>query len=66
MNSALGTRILATIVGAAALSILAPPANWHGLHWVVYLPMFWALREDTPRENRWLSWLYGTVGVGLG
>lgn len=64
MKTDLAWRILATLVGALALSVLAPPANWHWLHWVVYLPMFWALREDTPRANRWLSWLYGTVGVG--
>jgi apolipoprotein N-acyltransferase len=65
VSADLASRILATVVAAAALSLLAPPANWHWLHWVVYLPMFWALREETPRQNRWLSWLYGTVGVGL-
>ena len=27
--------------------------------------MFWALREETPRANRWLAFLYGTFGVGL-
>lgn len=58
-------RIAATLVGAATLSLLAPPANWHLLHWVAYLPMLWALRADTPRANRWLSFLYGFVGVGL-
>ncbi len=63
--SPLWARILATVVAAATLSLLSPPPNWHGLHWVAYLPMFWALRPDTPRENRWLAWLYGTVGVGL-
>jgi apolipoprotein N-acyltransferase len=58
-------RIAATLLGAAVLSILSPPLNWHWLHWVAYLPMFWAMREEDPRGNRWLSWLYGIVGVGL-
>jgi apolipoprotein N-acyltransferase len=61
----LAARVLAVAAAAACLSLLAPPANWHWLHWVVYLPMFWALREETPRSNRWLAFLYGTLGVGL-
>ena len=57
---------LACAAGAGALlSILAPPQNLHWLHWVAYLPMFWAMREDTPRANRWLAFLYATLGVGL-
>lgn len=58
-------RITAALVGAAVLSILSPPLNWHLLHWVAYLPIFWALREEDPRGNRWLSWMYGIIGVGL-
>ncbi|HHO52186.1 MAG TPA: apolipoprotein N-acyltransferase [Deltaproteobacteria bacterium] len=58
-------RILAATVGASTLSLLAPPANWHALHWIAYLPMFWALHPETPRANRWLSVLYGTLGVAL-
>lgn len=58
-------RIAAATLGAATLSLLAPPANWHWLHWVAYLPMFWAIHPETPRANRWLSVLYGTVGVAL-
>ncbi len=58
-------RIVATLISAATLSLLAPPANWHWLHWVAYLPMFWVLHPETPRSNRWLSVLYGTVGVAL-
>ncbi|MEZ4241514.1 MAG: apolipoprotein N-acyltransferase [Myxococcota bacterium] len=65
MNAAVAARIAAAAVAAACLSLLAPPANWAWLHWVVYLPMFWALRAETPRANRWLSFLYGTLGVGL-
>ncbi|MCO4746668.1 MAG: apolipoprotein N-acyltransferase [Proteobacteria bacterium] len=58
-------RIVVVLAAASVLSILAPPVNLHWLHWVAYLPMFWALRADTPRANRWLAFLYGTVGVGL-
>ncbi len=54
-------RILVVIAAAAFLALLAPPANWHWFHWVAYLPMFRALDPRTPRENRWLSWIYGTV-----
>ncbi|MEQ1505497.1 MAG: apolipoprotein N-acyltransferase [Myxococcota bacterium] len=61
----LGLRILAAVVGAVILSVLAPPLNLHWLHWIAYLPMFWALRAETPRQNRWLSFLYGTVGVAV-
>ena len=57
-------RVVATLIGAVTLSFLAPPINVHWLHWVAYLPMFWALRADTPRQNRWLALLYGTVGIG--
>lgn len=58
-------RALAAVLAGAALVLLVPPYGLHGLHWVVYLPMFWALREDTPRANRWLGHTYGIVGVGL-
>jgi apolipoprotein N-acyltransferase len=65
MTIMLATRIAITLIAAATLSFLAPPVNIHWLHWVAYLPMFWVLREDTPRENRWLGYLYGVVGVAL-
>jgi apolipoprotein N-acyltransferase len=58
-------RVLATVGSAASLSLIAPPLNWHPLHWFAYLPMFWALREDRPRLNAALAVLYGTVAVGL-
>ncbi|TNE87979.1 MAG: apolipoprotein N-acyltransferase [Deltaproteobacteria bacterium] len=61
----IGVRIAVVLAAAATLSILAPPVNLHWLHWVAYLPMFWALRAETPRANRWLAFLYGTFGVGL-
>jgi len=61
----LWTRALAALGAASLLSQIAPPHSLTWLHWVAYLPMFWAIRADTPRHNRWLAFLYGTVGVGL-
>lgn len=58
-------RVALTCFGAALLVVLAPPANWHWLHWVAFLPMFAALDARTPRANRWLAFLYGVLGVGL-
>lgn len=61
-------RALAIVAGGLLLSTLVPnpwpgvwPYGWHFLHWVAYLPMFWALRSDTPRSNRWLLVLYGVA-----
>lgn len=61
----IAVRLVVVLLAAATLSILAPPVNLHWLHWVAYLPMFWALRAETPRANRWLAFAYGTFGVGL-
>lgn len=61
----LALRVAATLAGAAVLSLLSPPPNWHWLHWVAYLPMFWALDPDRTRRTALLGWLYGAVGVGL-
>lgn len=58
-------RVVAAAVGGAILSLLAPPTNLWWAQWFAYLPMLWALHPDTPRANRWLSFLYGTLGVGL-
>ncbi|MEN0064099.1 MAG: apolipoprotein N-acyltransferase [Myxococcota bacterium] len=60
-----GVRLLVVIAAAAFLAVLAPPANWHRWHWFAYLPMFWALDPRTPRANRWLSWVYGAVGLAV-
>jgi len=61
----LPVRVGLACFGAAILSLLAPPANWHWLHWVAFFPMFVALEPERPRSNRWLAFLYGTLGVGL-
>jgi apolipoprotein N-acyltransferase len=60
-------QVGAVVVGALLLSVLAPPLNWHWLHWVVYLPMFWALDPALDRaglrRNARYGWLYGVIGV---
>jgi apolipoprotein N-acyltransferase len=58
-------RIAVTLFSASLLSLLAPPANWHWMHWFVFLPIFWVLREDTARQNRWYGYLYGVFSVAL-
>jgi apolipoprotein N-acyltransferase len=45
--------------------LLSAPFSVWWLAYFTYVPMFWALRDDTPRSNRWLAVLYGTVGVGI-
>lgn len=61
----LAARIAVTLVTAASLSIISPPANVHWLHWFALAPMMWVMREDTPRSNRWLAFLYGTASTAL-
>ncbi len=58
-------RIAVTLFAAFLLSLLAPPANWHWMHWVVFLPFFWVLREETPRANRWYGYLFGVFSVAV-
>ena len=62
-NPPLWARVAAAALGGLVLHILAPPVNLHWLHWVAYVPMFWALRAETPRENHYLAVLYGTLGI---
>lgn len=61
----LALRIAVTLFAASLLSLLAPPANWHWMHWVVFLPFFWVLREETPRANRWYGYLFGVFSVAV-
>ncbi|HMV66493.1 MAG TPA: nitrilase-related carbon-nitrogen hydrolase [Myxococcota bacterium] len=58
-------RALVVVLSAFLISSLVAPWGWAFLHWGAYLPLFWALREETPRANRWLLLLYGTVAEGL-
>ena len=59
----IAVRLLVAAASGALLAALAPPLNWHLLHWVAYLPMFWVLRADAPRANRWFGYLYGVVAA---
>jgi apolipoprotein N-acyltransferase len=56
-------RAAVAACSGALLAALAPPLNLHWLHWVAYLPMFWALQPDRPRSNRWLGYLYGVTAA---
>ena len=58
-------RVLVAVLSGAVLSILAPPANIHWLHWIAYVPMFWALRPGETRNNLVLGFCYGTTAVAL-
>lgn len=59
-------RALAMALSAALISSLVAPWDLPLLAWgPAYLPLFWALRADTPRTNRWLLLLHGTVAQML-
>lgn len=58
-------RLLAAAVAGVLMSMMVAPYNFAFLHWFGFLPMFWALREDTPRHNRWLAVAFGVVAEGL-
>lgn len=61
----LAARVVVTVLAAVLLSSLVAPRYLAVLHWGAYLPMFWVLREDSPRSNRWLLVLYGMIAEGL-
>ncbi len=56
-------RVPVVLGSAAILSLISPPYNVAWLHWIALVPMLWALRDDTPRANRWLAFTYGTVST---
>lgn len=58
-------RVLVAVLAGALVSVLVAPWGLYALHWFAYLPLFWALREESPRANRWLVLLYGTVAEAL-
>lgn len=58
-------RVVMVVLSGLALSLVVAPMEWHWLHFVVYLPMFAALRDEPrARTNALLGWLYGIVVVG--
>jgi apolipoprotein N-acyltransferase len=58
-------RVAVTLAAAAALSAISTPIGWWPFHAVVYLPMFWVMRPEMPKENARYAWLYGTFGTAL-
>lgn len=58
-------RLGAALVSGAVLTVIAPPVNLHWLHWVSFLPLFWALRPGEHRRNAWLGYAAGWIGVFL-
>lgn len=58
-------RVVVVLVAAALLSSLVAPWGFYRLHWIAYLPLFWALDARTPRANRWLALLYAVTAEGL-
>ena len=65
LDSHLDLRLAATIGSAASTALLAAPMALYWLAYVAYVPMFWALRQNTPRANRWLAFLWGTTSVAI-
>ena len=57
-------RAAIAAVSGWSLCLLVAPFDHAWLHWVVYLPMLWALSPDSPRQNALNGWIYGIVGVG--
>ncbi len=64
-RNGLWVRAIVMMASGMLLATLVAPYGLYALHWVAYLPMFWALRSDTPRANRWLLFLYGTVAEAM-
>ena len=58
-------RILAAALTGALLLFISAPTNLHWLHWVVFLPMYWALRPGEHRRNALLGYVTGWVCVFL-
>ncbi len=59
----LSLRLTLATASGLFLAALSAPLNWHAVHWIAYLPMFWVLREETPRSNRWFSYIFGVAAV---
>lgn len=56
-------RVIAALFSGAILAAVSPPLNLHYLHWFSFLPLFWALRSETPSDNVVLGWLAGFTCV---
>lgn len=56
-------RTLAAIATGLTLRLVSPPIGLHWLHWVVFVPLLWALRPGETRTNFKLGYLCGFAGV---
>jgi apolipoprotein N-acyltransferase len=54
-------RLAAAAGSGALLSVIAPPRNWHLLHWVALVPLLVALRPGEPRRSFRLAFLMGVA-----
>lgn len=52
-------RFLAVAMSGALLSVIAPPRNLHGLHWLAFVPVLLALRPGEPRTSIMLGFVMG-------
>lgn len=56
-------RTLAALVSGLVLTFVSPPYGVAWLHWVSFVPLFWALRPGEHRLNFKLGYLAGFTGV---
>lgn len=56
-------RTLAAVVSGLVLTFVSPPFGFAWLHWVSFVPLFWALRPGEARLNFKLGYLSGFAGV---
>lgn len=55
-------RVLAVSWTVAQYPLLNITVNWWPLHWVAWIPFFWAIHSQEGRGNIWLSYAGGTLG----
>lgn len=63
--SRIALRLFAALASGAVLAVISPPLNLHWLHWVSFLPLFWALRPGEEKRNALLGYAAGWIGVFL-
>lgn len=57
-------RVLAAVLSGMLLLLISPPIGLPWLHWLSFVPMFWALQEGEGPRNFKLAYLTGFFGVG--
>lgn len=56
-------RLLAALSSGLVLAIISPPLNADFLHWVAFVPLLWALRDEDDVGNVVVSYLAGYCAV---